>query len=101
MIEFRNLHKSFDSLAVLRGTPFSALPYASKVTGLLDDLGMDTPPLEAIGIGELIARIDRKWDTRAEVRTRIGERLPALRQRAKLPNQALMRMLGECASLPL
>ena len=31
--------------AALRGTPFAALPYASKVTGLLEDLEMDTPPL--------------------------------------------------------
>ena len=51
--------------AALRGTPFAALPYASKVTGLLEDLEMDTPPLGSIGIGQLIARIDRSWDTRA------------------------------------
>ena len=41
--------------AALRGTPFAALPYASKVTGLLEDLEMDTPPLGSIGIGQLIA----------------------------------------------
>ncbi|MFZ0850530.1 MAG: hypothetical protein WAO08_15130 [Hyphomicrobiaceae bacterium] len=29
--------------AALRGTAFAALPYASKVTGLLEDLEMDTP----------------------------------------------------------
>jgi polysaccharide pyruvyl transferase WcaK-like protein len=37
--------------AALRGTPFSPLPYASKVTGLVEDLEMDTPPLGSIGIG--------------------------------------------------
>jgi polysaccharide pyruvyl transferase CsaB len=79
--------------AALRGTPFSALPYASKVTGLLEDLGMDTPPLETIGIGQLIGRIDRKWDTREEIRARIGERVPALKERARLSNQALLRLL--------
>ena len=31
--------------AALRGTPFAALPYASKVTGLLEDLDIETPPL--------------------------------------------------------
>ncbi|HEX6528519.1 MAG TPA: polysaccharide pyruvyl transferase family protein, partial [Burkholderiales bacterium] len=35
--------------AALRGTPFSPLPYASKVSGLLEDLGLDTPPLGDIG----------------------------------------------------
>jgi polysaccharide pyruvyl transferase CsaB len=79
--------------AALRGTPFSPLPYASKVSGLLEDLGMDTPPLESIGIGQLIGRIDRKWDTREAVRARISEHVPALRERAKLPNAALLHLL--------
>jgi polysaccharide pyruvyl transferase WcaK-like protein len=79
--------------AALRGTPFSPLPYASKVSGLLEDLGMDTPPLESIGIGQLIGRIDRKWDTREAVRARISEHVPALRERAKLPNAALLLLL--------
>jgi polysaccharide pyruvyl transferase WcaK-like protein len=81
--------------AALRGTPFSALPYASKVAGLLDDLGMDTPPLGSIGIGELIGRIDRKWDTRDEIRARLGEHLPALRSRAKGTNRLLLRLLSQ------
>ena len=34
--------------AALRGTPFAALPYATKVTGLLEDLEMETPPLGSI-----------------------------------------------------
>jgi polysaccharide pyruvyl transferase CsaB len=81
--------------AALRGTPFTPLPYASKVSGLLEDLDMDTPPLESIGIGQLIGRIDRKWDTRAELRARVGERVPALKQRARLPNRALLNLLAE------
>jgi polysaccharide pyruvyl transferase CsaB len=84
--------------AALRGTPFSALPYASKITGLLEDLDMDTPPLESIGIGELIARIDRKWDTRDAIRRTIGERVPALKQRARLPNRALLHVLRQHAA---
>ena len=81
--------------AALRGTPFAALPYASKVSGLLEDLGMDTPPLGSIGIGQLLGRIDRKWDTREAIRANIGERVPALRQRATLSNEALMRLLRQ------
>jgi polysaccharide pyruvyl transferase CsaB len=80
--------------AALRGTPFSALPYASKVSGLLEDLGMDTPPLERIGIGQLIGRIDRKWDTREAIRAGLSQRVPAMRERARLANAALVRMLG-------
>ena len=79
--------------AALRGTPFAPLPYASKVSGLLEDLAMDTPPLEHIGIGQLIGRIDRKWDTRDELRGGLAARVPALRERARLPNRALLRLL--------
>jgi polysaccharide pyruvyl transferase WcaK-like protein len=79
--------------AALHGTPFAALPYASKVSGLLEDLGMETPPLGSIGIGELIARVDRSWDTRDEIRTKIRERLPALRSRARQTNELLLGLL--------
>ena len=58
--------------AALRGTPFAALPYATKVTGLLDDLEMQTPPLGSITIGQLIASIDHSWDTRDQIRAKIG-----------------------------
>jgi polysaccharide pyruvyl transferase CsaB len=80
--------------AALRGTPFAALPYASKVSGLLEDLGMDTPPLGSIGIGQLIARIDRLWDARADIRATIGRQLPALRARAAETNELLLALLG-------
>jgi polysaccharide pyruvyl transferase CsaB len=80
--------------AALRGTPFAALPYASKVSGLLEDLEMGTPPLGSIGIGQLIARIDRSWDARADIRATIGRRLPALRARAAETNELLLALLG-------
>lgn len=86
--------------AALRGTPFAALPYASKVSGLLEDLEMGTPPLGSIGIGQLIARIDRSWDTRADIRATIGRRLPALRARAAQTNDFLLGLLGEAKSAP-
>jgi polysaccharide pyruvyl transferase CsaB len=79
--------------AALRGIPFAALPYASKVTGLLEDLGMETPPLGDIGIGQLIARIDRDWDTRDEIRQKIAERLPVLKTRAKRTNELLVELV--------
>jgi polysaccharide pyruvyl transferase CsaB len=81
--------------AALRGTPFAALPYASKVTGLLEDLDMETPPLGSIGIGQLIGRIDRSWDTREEIRAKIGRRRSGLMTRAAQTNELLMDLLRE------
>jgi polysaccharide pyruvyl transferase WcaK-like protein len=81
--------------AALRATPFAALPYASKVTGLLEDLEMPMPPLGDIGIGQLIARIDSSWDTRTEIRTKLRERVPGLRKRAEQTNQLLVGLLDE------
>lgn len=81
--------------AALRGTPFIALPYASKVTGLIEDLGMESPPLGSVGIGQLLARIDRSWDTREKIRATITTRLPTLQDRARQSNDLLMRFLEE------
>ena len=80
--------------AALRGVPFAALPYASKVSGLLEDLKMETPPLESIGIGQLIARIDRSWDTRATLQAQLRDRVPALRARALRTNELLLDLLA-------
>src|SRR5690606_36322229 len=80
--------------AALRGTPFAPLPYASKVIGLLEDLGLDTPPLGNIRIGQLIASIDRSWDTREQIRTAINRRLPALQRRARQTNEFLVQLLA-------
>lgn len=81
--------------AGLAGTPFAALPYASKVTGLLEDLGLDVPPLGGIGVGNLIARIDRSWDTRDEIQAQIAERVSALTARAERTNQLLVNAIPE------
>jgi polysaccharide pyruvyl transferase WcaK-like protein len=81
--------------AALRGTPFAALPYASKVLGLLEDLEMQTPPMERIGTGQLLASIDRSWDTREQIRAKITGRLPELRRRAKQTNELLVGLLRE------
>ncbi|MEU7863329.1 polysaccharide pyruvyl transferase family protein [Nonomuraea sp. NPDC049141] len=57
--------------AALQGTAFSALPYASKVVGLLEDLKIDSPPLAKSGSssrmstarGTLASRLRRKSKT--------------------------------------
>jgi polysaccharide pyruvyl transferase CsaB len=79
--------------AALCATPFAALPYASKVTGLLEHLQIESPPMANIGVGQLIARIDRSWDHRDELRARIRERVPDLRRRARVTNELLVERL--------
>jgi polysaccharide pyruvyl transferase WcaK-like protein len=79
--------------AALRQTSFIALPYASKVMGLLKDLDMETPPLGSVGIGQQLARIDRSWDTREEIRANIRQRLPAPQGRAKQTKRLLTQYL--------
>jgi polysaccharide pyruvyl transferase CsaB len=79
--------------ATLRGVPFAALPYASKVTGLLEDLNVEAPPLGSVGIGQLIGRIDRSWDTRDEIRTKIGQHRSELKIRAAQTNELLAALL--------
>lgn len=80
--------------AALQGIPFVALPYASKVTGLLQDLDMDTPPMDNVNPGQLLASIDHCWDFRADIQSRIRERLPALQDRARENNRLLVGLLG-------
>jgi len=91
--------------AALQGVPFVPLPYAGKVVGLLEDFDMAVHPVQEIGAGQLIARIDRSWDMRPELRKRIDAHLPALRERARTTNRLLVDVLrrrggDEPAGLP-
>lgn len=70
--------------------PFVALPYASKVTGLLQDLNLRMPPLRDVNTGRLVANIDRSWDGCENLRRNIHERLPALQERARETNRLLV-----------
>lgn len=79
--------------AALQNVPFVALPYSTKVSGLLAELGIETPPLENITPGRLIAHIDRAWDQRDETRKRIKSLLPGLQKRAQQNNTLLMEVL--------
>ena len=81
--------------AALRGVPFTGLPYASKVEGFLSDLGVEEPPLGEVGIGQLIARVDHSWDTRAQIRQNINMRLPALQERARETNRLVLGLLQD------
>ncbi|WP_437281166.1 polysaccharide pyruvyl transferase family protein [Sorangium sp. So ce375] len=83
--------------SALREIPFVALPYASKVAGFIEDLEMETPPLGSISSGQLIARLDRSWDTRHEIRAKIRRLLPGLKARARETNQLLIELLARRA----
>ncbi len=83
--------------AALANVPFVALPYASKVTGLIEDLQMEMPPLRDVNTGRLIAAIDRSWDHRHTIRKKIQKALPALQERAGRTNQLLLELLSTTA----
>jgi polysaccharide pyruvyl transferase CsaB len=68
--------------AALAGVPFVPLPYASKVEGFVNGLGIAALPVQDLDAGRLLARIDGAWDMRGELRSRVKERLPPLIERA-------------------
>ena len=84
--------------AAIQGTPFVALPYAGKVSGFLEALGIPAPPLNLVNPGRLIAYLDDSWDRRRSMRTRIEETLPGLQERARETHRLLLEVLtGEKA----
>jgi polysaccharide pyruvyl transferase WcaK-like protein len=84
--------------SALAGVPFAALPYASKVTGFLQELHIPDPPLEHMSAGELIANIDRAWDLRHEQRARTELALGELRARAKTNTELALGLLSRTRS---
>lgn len=79
--------------AALQGVPFVALPYASKVTGFLEDLEIAAPPLKLVNAGRLIAYLDECWDNRRDMRERIVKGLPGLKERARQTHRIAMELL--------
>lgn len=81
--------------AALRGVPFVALPYAGKVGGFLEDLGLPAPPLELVNPGRLIAHIDDSWDNRRTLRAALAKSVPPLQERARQTMQRLLAVIDE------
>jgi polysaccharide pyruvyl transferase CsaB len=79
--------------AALQGIPFVGLPYASKVTGFLEDLHVIEPPLKLVNPGRLIAYLDQCWDDRSDMQRRIAARLPALKERARETHRLAIKLL--------
>ncbi len=80
--------------AALTGVPFVALPYASKVSGFLEDLGIAAPPIELVDAGRLIAYLDECWDRREALSAHIAEALPALKERARQSHRIALELLA-------
>ena len=82
--------------AALAGTPFVALPYAGKVGGFLEDLGLPSPPLNLVNAGRLIAHIDESWDRRrADAARSWRRRVPPLQERAQRDAPRSLRRAAE------
>ena len=79
--------------AALRGVPFVALPYSGKVSGLLEDLDMPTPPLKLVNPGRLIAHLDQSWDRRRSMRSHLQKVVPPLQKRAQETHRILIELL--------
>lgn len=69
--------------ASLQGVPFVPLPYASKVSGFIEQLEMRQPPVEGLTIGRLLAYIDQMWDRQDDLRRHMAERVPELQEKAR------------------
>ena len=79
--------------SALQEVPFVALPYASKIVGFLEELGIQTPPIDLVNAGRLIAHIDYYWDKQEELKSLIRTKLPALKERAMHTNKLLLNLL--------
>jgi polysaccharide pyruvyl transferase CsaB len=79
--------------AALAGTPFVALPYAGKVGGFLEDLGLPSPPLNLVNEGRLMAHIDESWDRRRVTRAKLEKAVPPLQERAQETHRLLVDLL--------
>ena len=79
--------------AALAGVPFVALPYSGKVTGLLEDLNVPTPPFKLVNEGRLIAHLDQSWDRSRSMRAHLAKAVPPLQKRAQETHRILVELL--------
>jgi polysaccharide pyruvyl transferase CsaB len=79
--------------SALQGVPFVALPYATKVSGLLDELQVPMPPLNHVDSGLVNAYIDKAWDNRKTTKIKIEQLLPELKRLATENNRMAIDLL--------
>ncbi len=88
----------FLMFAAMQRVPFVALPYAGKVLGFMEQLGVHQKtfqrlPLQQMSTGQLIAYVDRAWDFRKDMKARLDEGIPSLEQRARETNRLAVEIL--------
>jgi polysaccharide pyruvyl transferase WcaK-like protein len=79
--------------AALQKVPFVALPYSTKVGGLLNTLQVEMPPINLVNAGRLIAYIDRSWDRRNTLKEKIRSILPSMKKEALKTNKLTVQLL--------
>lgn len=79
--------------AAIAHVPLLALPYASKVVGLFEALGLAVPSKLQRHAGPLLAGLDRLWDSRDELSKVLQERVPELQQRARRTSEIALALL--------
>jgi polysaccharide pyruvyl transferase CsaB len=79
--------------AIKCGVPFVALPYASKVHGLLEHLQIEMPPLALVNEGRLIAYLDRLWDRQRDLKAAMRQALPELTARSRKTHTIAVQFL--------
>ncbi len=79
--------------AAIARIPFVALPYAGKVAGFLQDLGLPARVLQEQHAGPLLALIDRSWDNRWTLRETLDQNMPGLQERARGTARIIARFL--------
>jgi polysaccharide pyruvyl transferase CsaB len=80
-------------LGALQRVPFVPLPYAPKVVAFVEEFGLEPPQLGGLSAGQLIALIDRAWDSREDMREKIARALPALQAKARENNAIAVQLL--------
>jgi polysaccharide pyruvyl transferase WcaK-like protein len=81
--------------SAIQGVPFVPLPYASKVSGLLDNLQIAMPPLNQVNSGLVNAYIDKAWDERNLTKNRIQQLLPEFKRLAAENNRLAVELLTQ------
>lgn len=85
----------FVIFAALASVPVIALPYAPKVAGFLEKLGLPARvPVHEDRTGLLLAHIDHLWDRRREAAELLTTRIAPLQVQARQTNELVLRALG-------
>jgi polysaccharide pyruvyl transferase CsaB len=92
MVVGMRLH--FLMFAAIARIPLVPLPYAGKVTGFLEDLGLPVRTIQEEHAGPLLASIDRSWDHRRTLKETMDQRMPALQERARETARIAARILA-------